>query len=98
MAESLGEDTYLTSVLGAAMVRGFQGENLNDPASVAACPKHFVGYGAAEGGRDYNSTFIPERLQAGVVLDVLNVADRRRVGDDYQHRDCGEQSYDHTKA
>ena len=74
MAESLGEDTYLTSVLGAAMVRGFQGENLNDPASVAACPKHFVGYGAAEGGRDYNSTFIPERLLRNVYLPPFEAA------------------------
>ena len=36
---------------------GFQGDSLNDPTAIAACPKHFVGYGAAEGGRDYNSTF-----------------------------------------
>jgi len=68
IAESLGEDTYLTSVLGAAMVRGFQGDDLNSPTSIAACPKHFVGYGAAEGGRDYNSTFIPERTLRNVYL------------------------------
>ncbi len=68
IAESLGEDTYLTSVLGAAMVRGFQGEDLSDPSSIAACPKHFVGYGAAEGGRDYASTFIPERTLRNVYL------------------------------
>lgn len=61
IAESLGEDTYLTSVMGAAMVKGFQGIDLKDPTSIAACPKHFVGYGAGEGGRDYASTFIPER-------------------------------------
>lgn len=68
IAESLGEDTYLTSVLGAAMVRGFQGNDLSDPSSIAACPKHFVGYGAAEGGRDYASTFIPERTLRNVYL------------------------------
>lgn len=56
-----GEDTYLTTVMGVAMVKGFQGDSLNSPTSIASCPKHFVGYGAAEGGRDYNSTFIPER-------------------------------------
>jgi len=60
IAECLGEDTYLTSVLGAAMVRGFQGEKLSNKNSIAACAKHFAGYGAAEGGRDYNTTNIPE--------------------------------------
>jgi len=60
VAETLGEDPFLTSRLGAAMVRGFQGENLADPQSLAACAKHYVGYGAAEGGRDYNTTLIPE--------------------------------------
>lgn len=74
MAESLGEDTYLTSVLGAAMVKGFQGDSLSDPSSIAACPKHFVGYGAAEGGRDYNSTNIPERLLRNVYLPSFEAA------------------------
>ena len=45
IAEGCGEDTYLTSVMGAAMVEGFQGDSLNSPTSIAACPKHFVGYG-----------------------------------------------------
>lgn len=62
IAESLGEDPYLVSVMGAAMIHGFQGKNLKDNSSVAACVKHFVGYGAAEGGRDYNSTDIPIHL------------------------------------
>ncbi|MCB0548765.1 MAG: beta-glucosidase, partial [Phaeodactylibacter sp.] len=60
IAESLGEDPYLTSQLGVAMVRGFQGESLADKGTIAACAKHFVGYGAAEGGRDYNIANIPE--------------------------------------
>jgi beta-glucosidase len=60
IAETLGEDPYLTSALGSAMVRGFQGDSLNDPTTIATCAKHFVGYGAAEGGRDYNSANIPE--------------------------------------
>ncbi len=68
MAEGCGEDTYLTSVMGVAMVKGFQGDSLGSPTSIAACPKHFVGYGAAEGGRDYNSTFIPERRLRNVYL------------------------------
>ncbi len=60
IAETLGEDPVLTSRLGAAMVRGFQGQTLSDPQSIAACAKHYVGYGATEGGRDYNTTSIPE--------------------------------------
>ena len=74
MAEGCGEDTYLTSVMGAAMVKGFQGDSLNNPTSIAACPKHFVGYGAAEGGRDYNSTFIPERRLRNVYLPPFEAA------------------------
>lgn len=74
IAESLGEDTYLTSVLGAAMIKGFQGDNLNHPTSIAACPKHFVGYGAAESGKDYASTFIPERTLRNVYLPPFKAA------------------------
>ena len=58
VAEGYGEDTYLSSVMGAAAVRGYQG---NDSiVRMAACVKHFAGYAASEGGRDYNSTWIPE--------------------------------------
>ena len=60
IAETLGEDPFVTSRLGAAMVRGFQGSKLDAVDSIAACAKHYVGYGAAEGGRDYNTTWIPE--------------------------------------
>ena len=60
IAEGSGEDTFLDSEMAKAMVRGYQGDIL-DSTSMAACVKHFVGYGAAEGGRDYNSTFITER-------------------------------------
>jgi len=74
IAESCGEDPYLTSVLGAAMVRGFQGDNLADPSSIAACAKHYVGYGAAEGGRDYNTTLIPERQLRDVYLPSFHAA------------------------
>lgn len=61
VAEGSGEDPYLGVQMGVAMVKGYQGEDLSDPSSIAACIKHFVGYGAAEGGRDYNSTMISER-------------------------------------
>jgi len=68
IAESLGEDPYLCSVLGSAMVKGFQGENLSDSTSIAACAKHFAGYGASESGRDYNTTNIPENELRNVYL------------------------------
>lgn len=68
IAESCGEDPYLTSVMGVAMVNGFQGKDLSDPGSIAACAKHFAGYGAAEGGRDYNTTSITERQFRNVYL------------------------------
>lgn len=74
IAESCGEDPYLTSVMGTAMIRGFQGDSLSDPTSIAACAKHFMGYGAAEAGRDYNSTFIPERQMRNVYLPPFRAA------------------------
>lgn len=74
IAESCGEDPYLSSVMGVAMVKGFQGDSLNDPTSIAACAKHFVGYGAAESGLDYNSTFIPERRLRNVYFPPFEAA------------------------
>lgn len=62
IAEGCGEDPYLTGLMGRAMVEGFQGGLAGDPTALAACAKHFVAYGAAEGGRDYNSTYVPERV------------------------------------
>ncbi|MDD2797691.1 MAG: beta-glucosidase BglX [Bacteroidales bacterium] len=74
IAESLGEDTYLASILGAAMVKGFQTNDLSNPTSIASCVKHFVGYGAAEGGRDYNSTNIPPYLMRNVYLPTFEAS------------------------
>ena len=68
IAEGYGEDPYLTSVMGVAAVEGYQGDDLTDPATMAACVKHFAGYGFAEGGRDYNTTWIPDGLLYDVVL------------------------------
>jgi len=68
ITEGAGEDTYLGSAIARAYVRGYQGTNLANADSIAACLKHFVGYGAAEGGRDYNTTEIPERLLRQVYL------------------------------
>jgi beta-glucosidase len=60
IAEGFGEDPWLGALAAAASVRGFQGTNVADPDHVVACLKHFAGYGAAEGGRDYNTTEISE--------------------------------------
>ena len=68
IAESFGEDTYMAGRLATAVVRGYQGESLSDQTSMAACAKHFVGYGDAEGGRDYNTTSIPPRTLRDVYL------------------------------
>ena len=58
MAECYGESVLLNCDLGVAAVHGYQGDDLTDEDSIAACAKHFAGYGAAEGGRDYNTTEI----------------------------------------
>src|SRR5580700_7086785 len=55
MVEGAGEDPYLGSAMAVAYVHGYQGEKMSDSNSIAACTKHIVGYGAAEGGRDYNA-------------------------------------------
>jgi len=68
IAESLGEDPYLTGVLGAAMVKGFQGEDLSNPNTIAACAKHFAGYGASESGRDYWNTNIAQNELRNIYL------------------------------
>lgn len=60
ITEGFGEDPWLGSQYAAACVRGFQGTNVADADRVVACLKHFAGYGAAEGGRDYNTTEISE--------------------------------------
>ncbi len=98
IAEGYGEDTYLTSVMGAACVRGYQypasnselSERSNsasgltsnseqrersvEPIRLAACVKHFAGYGASEGGRDYNTTWIPEVQLREVYLPPFKAA------------------------
>ena len=73
IAEGSGEDTWLDARMAEAMVRGYQGD-LSDATSMAACIKHFAGYGAAEGGRDYNSTFLTERQLRNVYLPPFEAA------------------------
>jgi beta-glucosidase len=74
MAEGAGEDPYLGSAMAAAYVRGYQGESLDAPDSIAACAKHYVGYGAAEGGRDYNTTEISEHTLRQYYLPPFHAA------------------------
>jgi beta-glucosidase len=74
IAESFGEDPYLASQFAEAMVLGFQGDDLSAPDTIAACAKHFVGYGAAEGGRDYDTANIPEGLLRDVYLPPFKAA------------------------
>lgn len=74
IAEGAGEDPYLGGLLAAASVRGFQSNNLASGRRVAACPKHYVAYGAAEGGRDYNAVDISERTLRDVYLPPFKAA------------------------
>lgn len=74
IAESVGEDPYLGSLMARGYVEGFQGDDLTDPTSMAACAKHFIGYGAAEGGRDYNTVIIHEPLLRNVYLPPFTAA------------------------
>ena len=74
IVEGAGEDPYLGSQIAAAKVRGFQGKDMADPASVVACAKHYVAYGAVEGGRDYNTVDISEQLLREVYLPPFRAA------------------------
>ncbi len=74
VAEGLGEDPHLSARLAEAMVRGFQGEDLSVAGSIAACAKHFAGYGAVEAGRDYASAAIPEAELRDVHLPPFRAA------------------------
>jgi beta-glucosidase len=74
IVEGAGEDPYLGSAMAAAYVRGYQGARLNDPQSMMACVKHYVAYGAAEAGRDYNTVDISERTLFQVYLPPFHAA------------------------
>ena len=74
IVEGSGEDPYLGSAIAAAYVRGYQGTELSNPDSLAACAKHYVAYGAAEGGRDYNAADISERRLRTVYLPPFAAA------------------------
>ena len=74
MAESAGEDPYLGSAMAAAYVRGYQGPHLDAPDTMSACAKHFVGYGAVEARRDYNTTEISEHTLREFYLPPFHAA------------------------
>ncbi|MEH7131073.1 beta-glucosidase BglX [Neobacillus drentensis] len=79
VAEGAGEDTYLASVIAAARVKGFQGENLSEPDRILACAKHFAAYGAAVGGRDYNTVDMSLQTLHEVYLPPFEAAAKAGV-------------------
>ena len=79
MAEGAGEDPFLGSAMAVAYVRGYQGSRLDAPDSIAACAKHYVGYGAAEAGRDYNTTEISEHTLRQFYLPPFHAAEEAGV-------------------
>ena len=74
ISEGSGEDPFLGAAMARAYVRGYQGEHLSAPDSIAACAKHYVGYGAAEAGREYNSTEISEHTLRQYYLPPFQAA------------------------
>jgi len=80
IVEGAGEDTYLGSTMARAQVRGFQGSDYSAPDRVVACAKHWVAYGAAEGGRDYNTTDMSERVLREIYFPPFKAALDAGVG------------------
>ena len=74
IAEGAGEDPYLGSVMAAARVRGFQGDDLGDATTIAACAKHLAGYGYARGGRDYNAVDVSDYTLYNEILPPFRAA------------------------
>lgn len=74
IVEGAGEDTYLGAAMAAAQVRGFQGDDISDPERVLACAKHFAGYGASDGGRDYDPVFLSEAQLRNVYFPPFQAA------------------------
>jgi beta-glucosidase len=80
VVEGAGEDPYLGSVMAVARVRGFQGRDYSAPDRVVACAKHWVAYGAAEAGRDYNTVDLSERTLREVYFPPFKAALDAGVG------------------
>lgn len=79
MMEGAGEDTYLNTVIGVARIQGFQGDDLSETNTIAACAKHFAGYGFAEAGRDYNTVNIGENELHNTILPPFKAAAKAGV-------------------
>ena len=77
--EGSGEDTYLTSVIGVARIKGFQGDDLSGSNTIAACAKHFAGYGFAESGKDYNTVNVGKYELHNVILPPFEAAAKAGV-------------------
>jgi beta-glucosidase len=80
IVEGAGEDPYLGAVMARARVRGFQGDDYSAPDRVVACAKHWVAYGAAEAGRDYNTTDLSEMTLRAVYFPPFKAALDAGVG------------------
>ena len=80
MVEGAGEDPYLGAAMAKAQVRGFQGPELGTPDHVLACVKHFAAYGAADGGRDYDSSYVADDLLWNVYFPPFKAAIDAGVG------------------
>lgn len=80
IVEGAGEDPYLASLIAEARVKGFQGNNLADPSTLMACVKHFLGYGDATGGVDYNIGDFSEREIRELYLPPFKAAIDAGVG------------------
>jgi beta-glucosidase len=80
IVEGAGEDPFLGMAMAAARVRGFQGTNFASPGKIVACAKHWVAYGAAEGGRDYNTTEVSERTLREIYFPPFKAALDAGVG------------------
>ncbi len=80
IVEGAGEDPYLGAAMAAAQVRGFQGPYLGASEHVIACAKHFAGYGAADGGRDYDPVYLPEVQLRNIYFPPFLAAAQAGVG------------------
>jgi len=80
IVEGAGEDPCLSAAMAAAQVRGFQGPYVGTPDHVVSCAKHFAGYGAADGGRDYDPVYLPESRLRNVYFPPFQAAVKAGVG------------------
>lgn len=80
IVEGAGEDPFLGAAMAEAQVRGFQGDYLGAPDRVVACAKHFAGYGASEGGRDYDPVYLSENQLRNIYFPPFEAAVKAGVG------------------